>query len=200
MRGRVTEKGEAVRGPAALAADRQGASAVEFALVAPTLVLLLLGILEFSLLMAAEVTLSNAVAEVARFGITGQTGTDKTREELIREQVDQAAEGLFDSSLLEFETLVYPDFSSVGRPEPFNDENGNGVRDPGESYEDLNGNGQWDADMGVPGAGGPDDIVLYRVRYPWRLMIPVFRPFFPPDGEVEIEASLAVRNEPFPEE
>ncbi len=200
MRGRVTEKGEAGRGPAALATDRQGASAVEFALVAPTLVLLLLGILEFSLLMAAEVTLSNAVAEVARFGITGQTGTDKTREELIREQVDQAAEGLFDSSLLEFETLVYPDFSSVGRPEPFNDENGNGVRDPGESYEDLNGNGQWDADMGVPGAGGPDDIVLYRVRYPWRLMIPVFRPFFPPDGEVEIEASLAVRNEPFPEE
>ncbi|HFD16277.1 MAG TPA: hypothetical protein ENJ38_08240, partial [Rhodospirillales bacterium] len=60
MRGRVTEKGEAGRGPAALAADRQGASAVEFALVAPTLVLLLLGILEFSLLMAAEVTLSNA--------------------------------------------------------------------------------------------------------------------------------------------
>ncbi len=200
MRGRVTEKGETGRGPAALAADRRGASAVEFALVAPTLVLLLLGILEFSLLMAAEVTLSNAVAEVARFGITGQTGTDKTREELIREQVEQAAEGLFDSSLLEFETLVYPDFSSVGRPEPFNDENGNGMRDPGESYEDLNGNGQWDADMGVPGAGGPDDIVLYRVRYPWRLMIPVFRPFFPPDGEVEIEASLAVRNEPFPEE
>ncbi len=187
-------------GPTALAADRRGASAVEFALVAPTLVLLLLGILEFSLLMAAEVTLSNAVAEVARFGITGREDADRSREEMIRDQVEESAAGLFDASLLEFETLVYPDFSSVGRPEPFQDDNGNGIRDEGETYQDVNGNGQWDEDMGAPGAGGPDEVVLYRVRYPWRLMIPVFRPFFPPQGRIELEASMAVRNEPFPSE
>ncbi len=184
----------------ALLQDRRGVSAVEFALVAPTLVLLLLGILEFGLFMAAEVTLSSAVAEVARFGITGQQAPDTTREELIRERVEEAAAGLFDPALLEFDTLVYPDFSSVGRPEPFVDDNGNGVRDAGETYDDVNGNGQWDADMGLPGAGGPDEVVLYRVRYPWRLLIPVFRPFFPPDGEVQLEAGMAVRNEPFPAE
>jgi len=150
--------------------------------------------------MAAEVTLSSAVAEVARFGITGQQGANSSREEQIRERVEEAAAGLFDPDLLELDTLVYPDFSSVGRPEPFVDENGNGVRDANESYTDLNGNGQWDADMGLPGAGGPDDVVLYRVRYPWRLRIPLFRPFFPPDGQVQLEAAVAVRNEPFPSE
>jgi len=185
---------------AGLSGDERAASAVEFALVAPALVLLLLGILEFGLLMAAQVTLSNAVAETARYGITGRTEPEREREEVIRDLVEESAAGLFDSSLLEFESLVYPDFSSVGRPEPFDDDNGNGIRDPGESYQDLNGNGQWDEDMGVPGAGGPDEVVLYRVRYPWRLLLPVFRPFFPPDGELDIEASVAVRNEPFPSE
>ncbi len=187
-------------GAAALGGDRRGASAVEFALVAPSLVLLLLGVVEFGLLMAAQVTLSNAVAESARYGITGRTDPDKDREQVIRELVEEAAGGLFDPTLLEVETLVYPDFSSVGRPEPFQDENGNGVRDPGEPYDDVNGNGQWDEDMGAPGAGGPDEVVLYRVSYPWRIFMPVFRPFFPPDGELDIEASVAVRNEPFPSE
>ncbi len=175
-----------------------GFSAVEFALVLPVLLLMVGGILEFSLVMTAEVTLSNAVTEVARYGITGRTPDGQTREEAIQDLIVEAGRGLFDADKITIETLVYPDFDSIGRPEPWVDENGNGAYDEGEPYTDMNGNGQWDDDMGAPGVGGPDDIVLYRVTYPWDIYIPLFRPFFGQNGQLELEASVAVRNEPFP--
>ncbi len=182
-----------------LRADRRGAVAVEFALVASAFVVLLLGIVEYALFMYAETTLENAVAEAARFGITGRTLAGKTREQVVADIIQEKLTAPFDPELVQLDTLVYPDFSSIGRPEPFVDENGNGVRDPGEPYTDVNGNGEWDADMGESGLGGPDAVVLYRVRYPWQLFFPLFRAFFPPDGTVWMEAGIAVRNEPFPE-
>ena len=49
--------------------------------------------------------------------------------------------------------------------------------------------------MGLAGLGGPGDVVVYRLRYDWNVMIPLFRPFF--GDAVTIDANVAVRNEPF---
>jgi Flp pilus assembly pilin Flp len=186
--------------PTAILADRRGATAVEFAVVAPVLIALLLGLFEFSLLLTADLTLESAVTEAARFGITGRSLGATTREEAIRAVLERRAGSLLDPGRLGLETLVYPDFASIGQPEPFVDTDGDGVHDPGEVYADLNGNGRWDADMGLAGLGGPDAVVLYRARYPWRFVTPLLRAFFPPDGTVELVATMAVRNEPFPAE
>ncbi len=186
--------------PAAILADRRGATAVEFALVAPVLIALLVGILEFALFLTADITLESAVTEAARFGITGRSLGATTREEAIRAVLERRAGSLLDPGRLALETLVYPDFASIGQPEPWVDADGDGARDPGEPYADLNGNGRWDADMGLAGLGGPDAVVLYRARYPWRFVTPLLRAFFPPDGTVELVATMAVRNEPFPAE
>ena len=40
---------------------------------------------------------------------------------------------------------------------------------------DVNGNGQWDADMGEAGLGGPSDVVVYRLTYDWGIITPVMR-------------------------
>jgi len=186
--------------PTAILADRRGATAVEFAVVAPVLIALLLGLFEFSLLLTADLTLESAVSEAARFGITGRSLGATTREEAIRAVLERRAGSLLDPDRLALETLVYPDFASIGQPEPFVDADGDGVHDPGEVYVDLNGNGRWDADMGLAGLGGPNAVVLYRARYPWRFVTPLLRAFFPPDGTVELVAAMAVRNEPFPAE
>ncbi len=179
--------------------DRRGATAVEFALVAPVLVTLLLGTFEYALLLFASSALENAVAEAARFGITGRSATGGQREQAVRQTIKAALPDLFDPDKLAFETLVYPDFDSIGRPEPFVDRNANGRYDRGEPFTDVNGNGRWDEDMGKAGLGGPNAVVLYRARYSWTIQVPFFRPFFPPDGEITLEAAVAVRNEPFPE-
>lgn len=179
--------------------DRSGAALVEFAILAPVLVSLVIGLLEFSLFFVAKMTIESAVGEAARLGITGRLAGAETREEAIRVTLDARAGTLLDVAQLQLETLVYPDFSSIGQPEPWVDDNGNGRFDAGERYSDLNGNGQWDEDMGVPGAGGPNSIVLYRATYRWRFFTPLIRAFFPPDGSVDIVATTAVRNEPFPE-
>lgn len=183
-----------------LAADERAATLVEFAILLPVLVALLVGVFEFALFFTARMAIESAVAEAARLGITGRTLGTASREEAIKAVLAARAGTFVDPARLEFETLVYPDFSSIGQPEPWDDRNGNGVRDPGESYRDVNGNGQWDADMGRPGAGGPDEVVLYRARYRWRFVTPLVGAFFPPEGAITIAAATAVRNEPFPTE
>jgi Flp pilus assembly protein TadG len=52
-----------------------GASAVEFALVLPILVLLLFGIISFGLYFAASLGLSNASREAARYGVVKNVAT-----------------------------------------------------------------------------------------------------------------------------
>ena len=49
--------------------------------------------------------------------------------------------------------------------------------------------------MGLAGLGGPGDVVVYRLRYDWNVMIPLFTPFF--GDVVTLDANVAVRNEPF---
>lgn len=185
--------------PGVQAADERGATAVEFALLLPVLLLMMFGILEYGLYLFTASALQDALSQAARFGITGRTVAGLDREAAIRAVFERQITGVLDPREVTFESLVYPDFDSIGRPEPFEDRNGNGVRDPGEPFDDVNGNGRWDADMGSPGAGGPDSVVLYRARYRWRPLTPVFRGLFP-SGGLELTATIAVRNEPFPGE
>jgi len=177
--------------------NEDGASAVEFALLLPVLLLIVLGIVEYGLYLFGASVLQDALGEAARFGITGRTLPGITRTAAIRAVFERRLAPPLDPDEITFETLVYPDFDSIGRPEPFEDRNGNGVRDPGELFTDVNGNGRWDPDMGTPGAGGPDSVVLYRARHPWRPLTPLFRWVFG-DGAVLV-ATVAVRNEPFPD-
>lgn len=51
--------------------SQRGAAALEFALVAPVLIMLLLGIVDFGMLMNAQSLVANAVREGARTGALG---------------------------------------------------------------------------------------------------------------------------------
>jgi hypothetical protein len=117
------------------------------------------------------------------------------RDEAILQIIDDNTFGIINTDELRVEMRIYESFADVGQPEPFTDENGNGSFDPGEVFDDINGNGAWDEDMGVAGLGGPGDVVVYRLNYDWAIMIPLFRPFF--GDTVTLDASIAVRNEPF---
>lgn len=53
-----------------------GAAMVEFALILPLLVLLLLGIIQFGFIFNAQITLTSAVREGARHAVVGNTDED----------------------------------------------------------------------------------------------------------------------------
>lgn len=180
---------------ARLIAERSGISTVEFAFVTPVLLLLVMGIIEYSMIMFSMAAMESATAITARLGKTGSSADGLSRQQTIINSIRDHTTGLLDPNLITITTMVYPRFDEINDPEPYTDTNGNGAYNPGEPYTDINGNGQWDQDMGAAGLGNPGEIVVYTVRYPWRIMTPVIRPI---TGSIfNITVRTVVKNEPF---
>ena len=180
-----------------LGADARGSVVTEFALGAPILVLLLTGAIEFGAMTFTTTLMEGALREASRYGITGQEPDPTLRLEKIIDIIHKHTIGLVDLSVAQVDILVYPGFDKIGAGEDFVDGNGNGQYDAGETYTDSNGNGTYDSDIGVAGAGDSGQVVLYRIRYDWPLLTPVFSHLLGNIATVPLSASLAVRNEPF---
>lgn len=173
-----------------------GSAAIEFSFTAPLLILTIVAIMEFSMILFLNAVLEGSLRDAARFGVTGFTPTGVNREDVIIDKVSSATLGLVPITAANVTTLAYSDFSEVGQPEPYIDDNpANGIYDTGESFTDVNGNGQWDADMGTPGLGGACDVVVYRVETQWSLMLGLLASTVGQD--IDLTASTAVRNEPY---
>lgn len=175
--------------------DTDGATAIEFALVAPVLFAFLLGTIELGIVYTANVLLKHATHDAARTGRTGYIPSEANQDEAIRARVKSKAGILMDVDKLVIESLAYADFDTFHAPEPFTDENGNGVWDPGEDFDDINGNGVYDG--GRLGYGEADEVVLYTVTYPWKFFTPFIGNFMSEDGIVTLTATAVVQNEPY---
>ncbi len=177
----------------ALVADTTGATVVEFALIAPVLLVTLLGMFDLGYTMYVDAVLQGEIDQTGRSstieGAAGSTAAlDARMTTAIRRVVPQATIG--------FKRKSYASFSDVGRPEDFTDLNGNTVCDSGEPFEDANGNNVWDTDRGRNGQGGARDAVLYEVtvQYP--------RPFAMMklaglSTTVTVKAQTVLRNQPY---
>lgn len=176
-----------------------GGALAEFALTAPVVIFMLVAILELGMYLFVEALLEASVREAARYGITGQEAGAAAREARIEAILGERTLGLLDIDVDSVAIKVYDSFASIAEDEPFTDTNGNGTRDGGEPFQDRNGNGTWDADPGVPGVGGPRDIVVYRVTAEWHTFTPFLAHVFGDNGTMRLKASVPVLNEPFNE-
>ena len=173
-------------------------AAVEFALTAPILFLLIVGMFEIAMVMFISVTVEGGLREAARFGITGAAPVGLTRQQQILNILDVHTLGLIDIASSTITLKAYDSFADIGQPEPFNDISpANGAYDLGEAFTDLNGNSQWDADRGVDGVGNAGEVVLYKIDYDWLLFTPIIAQLLTGGGALHMNASVAVRNEPF---
>lgn len=193
QRGHAKKHGSTVRG---WVRDSNGATAVEFALVAPLFLYLLAAILEFSLIFAGQLLLDHATQQAARTGRTGFVTTDSTQEATVKEILYDMVGPLLDTDLLVITSKSYSGFDTIGEEEPYVDANGNGQRDDGENYTDVNGNGQWDDDQGASGYGSSDEVVVYTVSYDWTVVTPFIGDIVGNDGVVTLAATAIVQNEP----
>lgn len=91
LQGRVSSvqaEGRHLKKLASLGTDEQGQNIVEFALLLPILMYILMGIIQFGLIFAAYITVNNAVREGARWGsiyvydsTLSKTANDTTRND-----------------------------------------------------------------------------------------------------------------------
>lgn len=178
-------------------AAQEGVSAIEFAVVAPALCLLIMSIIEFSLVMTVYNVMESATTVSSRLGATGFTSTGTSRQQTILNSIISRAGSLIDPDALQVSTQFYRQFDQIHDPEPYIDANGNGQYDPGESFTDVNGNGQWDADMAQAGLGSAGDVVVYTVTYPWHITTPIVSAIIGHDGIFTITTHAVTKNEPF---
>ena len=179
---------------AKLAADRRGVTIVEFALVAPTLLVLLLGAFDLGINAYTTEQLQGAIQAAARnSSIEGSSG----RVAAIDGIVSRAVKTISPAATLTFNRTAYSAFTNVSRPENFTDINANGVCDAGEPYEDLNANNLWDRNGGAGGFGQARDAVLYSVtvKFPRAFPIAALIPGLSP--QMVLTSNNVLRNQPY---
>lgn len=173
--------------------DRRGVSAVEFGLVAPILLGLIMGTLQLGLDMWAKSVLNGAMQEAGRnSGIEDYHKSQSVLDDHVRAQV----QSMLPMAKLTFTRKNYQNFSDVGTPEDFTDSNKNGVYDDKECFSDENGNGQWDADAGKTGQGGARDIVVYTATMQYKELVPVHALLGLGESR-KFTASTTLMNQPF---
>jgi Flp pilus assembly pilin Flp len=177
----------------ALRRDERGATLVEFALVAPVLLLTLLGLFEMGYNYYIQAQLQGAIQKAARDS-TIETAMGKTSE--IDDRVANAVHMIVPDAQVGFSRTSYTNFADLSEPEDFTDIDGNGTCSDGEPFEDANANGTWDQDRGKLGQGGARDAVLYVVSVSYRRMFGVARLIGFPEM-FTTEATTVVRNQPF---
>jgi Flp pilus assembly protein TadG len=172
--------------------NEDGTTIIEFAAVLPLMCMALLGGMDLCHREYAQSILTGTVQKIGRDS-TLQGGSDnmavndaKVKAAIL--QIAPDAQVTFQRSFL----TRYRDAEG----EPFTDTNGDGVRNAGECYDDVNGNSQWDADVSSSGNGGADDVVLYKVTATYPRLFPVAK-LFGWDGNQTITADTALKNQPY---
>lgn len=184
--------------------DQRGTTVIEFAVLAPVLILLIIGSIEMGHFVMVRSTLEGAISTAARKATADLNTTEDNRDIKLRESVarQMATFPTIEGQHLTIETTVYQNFGSA-YPESFEDVNKNGQYDgpqgsrPGEPFDDRNRNGVRDQATQKEGKlGGPGDVVSYRARFPAAL-------YFKPLGEllglgegITMSADIVMRNEP----
>jgi len=173
--------------------DRTGATIVEFALVAPVLIMVLLAMFDIGYNMWAVTMLQGSLQQAARAStLESAGGGTATIDDIIVHRVKQLIPG----STIVFARKSYTNFGDVGRAEDYTDSDKDGICDHGEPYEDANGNGSWDSDRGALGNGGARDAVLYTVSVSYPRAFPLLTIIGLPKT-VTANARTVLRNQPF---
>ena len=176
-----------------LARDRRGVTIVEFAIIAPALLVVLLGVFDIGFNMYVTSVLDGATQKAARDSTIEGAETQGLG---IDDSVKAAVHNVIPSATLTFERRAYRDYANIHQPEDFTDVDSDGTCDNGEPFEDVNGNGAWDTDRGADGMGGARDAVLYTVDVSYPRMFPLMRLIgFPP--VVTNETQTVLRNQPY---
>lgn len=153
-----------------IGAAKAGVTAVEFALVTPVLLLILMGGMDIARSAYVSSVLYGAVQKAGRDSSLETGGSASTA---IDAKILAVVQPLATNGVLTVDRKNHSTFRNAKRAEPFDDLNANNDREPGECFEDTNSNGSWDRRGGRNGIGGADDIVVYTATFTYPRMFPM---------------------------
>jgi hypothetical protein len=184
---------------AALARDSKGNTLMEFALIAPTFLIMLMGTFDLSYRAYAVSILQGAVQKAGRdSSLENAGGSTALVDSVITNQMRRIASDV----TMTFDRKTYVSFTRAGQAEEFEDRivpaTGlpNGIREVGECYFDENNNGTYDLDGGINGQGGARDITVYSATAVYPRLFPMYGLLGFPQNET-IKATTVLRNQPF---
>ena len=181
----------------ALRDNKDGATLTEFAIVAPVLMIVVMGVFDAGHTQYSNALL-NGVLQKAGRDLTLQSGTatQGTIDAAVALQIKNVVPS---GATIELAKKSHFEFEDIGEEEEYTDNNDDGICNNGEPYVDYNGNGQWDDDRGFDGIGGARDAVLYTATVTYDRPFPMAG-LIGASETVTIQASTVLRNQPFDEQ
>ncbi|MCK0128330.1 TadE/TadG family type IV pilus assembly protein [Erythrobacter sp. F6033] len=174
--------------------NESGATLTEFGLVAPVLILMIMGVFDMAHSQYTSALMNGAMQKAGRDLTLENAGS---RESTIDQAVIGQVQNVVPSSAtVTLEKLSHFDFEDIGEEEEYTDDNNDGICNDNEPFVDSNGNGQWDANRGESGIGGARDAVLYTAVVTYPRLFPMYGLAGLPQ-DVELRASTVLRNQPF---
>ena len=181
-----------------LVGETRGNTAIEFALVAPVMCLMLLGAFDVSHTLYVRAALQGIVQKTGRdFTLETSASLQAQRDALDAKVTDQAR-ALANNATIDITRRYYRTFSkaAAAQAESWTDTNGNASCDAGEPYQDQNLNSLWDKDGGDDGVGGAKDAVVYTVTMTYPRMMPITS-FIGGATTTKVSAATVLRNQPY---
>lgn len=180
----------------------RGASALEFALVLPILMVMLLGGMDISHSVYVQSVLQGSVQKAARDSSL-ENGTLTAQQTAIDNVVKAQLRDLNNGATATTTRRFYRSFTKASQktPEPFIDSAppsafADGICNNNESFTDVNSNGIRDLDGGDAGQGGAKDSVLYTVSISYPRLFPIDK-LIGWNGTTTVKAQTILTNQPY---
>jgi Flp pilus assembly protein TadG len=176
-----------------LARDRRGATLVEFAIITVPMLVMMMGMFDLAFREYISIQLAGALDQSARQVTVGTTTTTAT----IRAAVTAQIQTILPGASVSVVPSSYASFATVGKPEPITTDTApTGSYNAGDCFLDLNGNGKWDADSGLGGTGGSDDIVYYTATVTFPEILPM-RKLIGWSSTETVTGTTMMKNQPY---
>ena len=174
--------------------DARGAALMEFALVLPIALILILGGIEIGHTFYVKSVLVGKLQKAAR-DLSLEGAASDSAITAIQNEVTSGVKQVMSDARVTYDLCSFHDYkNAANRPEEFGDTDHDGVCNHGETYVDSNGNGQWDADGSREGRGGAKDVVMLTATVTYARF--GMARLFSSNPDVKLVASTLLRNQP----
>ncbi|MEE9434044.1 MAG: TadE family protein [Sphingorhabdus sp.] len=157
-----------------LARDNSGVSVVEFGMIAPALILMIIGAMDVGHTLYMRTVINGALQDAGRS--SSLEGSAVTSEQSrIDNNIKRIIRKLAPNAGVTVNRRYYKTFSdaALAEAESWTDDNDNNTCDNNEPYVDENNNEAWDADGGNNGQGGARDIVIITATVNYERLFPM---------------------------
>lgn len=185
-----------------LATDDRGAYVVEFALILPVLLVLLMGLGELAFQSYAQAVLNGAMQKAGRDSTIQGNGTDAQTAALDAAVQNVVSRVVGSSATYKSTRTNFDNYAAIAG-EPFTDSKYpntsagvyDGICDHGEPYIDVNNNGKYDLDLSSSGQGGASDITNYTMQVTYNRLFPARLIGW--SSQVTLTSTTLLKNQPY---